>query len=123
MDLNKDTSFYLLLYPSSFIFLPLSLFRYKFTATECPQVAKLQKQIRLYIYMSGIGKQKKYDVQNIKYTVSINEILYGWDTNLCAVPERAERAVAAFVECFRFWSVILLHPAVAVSAATGFINV
>ena len=73
--------------------------------------------------MSGIGKQKKHDVQDIKYRVSINEILYGWDTKLYAVPERAERAVAGFVECFHFWPVILLHPAVAVRAATGFIKV
>jgi len=55
------------------------LFRYKVNATECPQVVNLQKQIRLYIrvFMSGIGKQKKHDVQDIKYRVSINEILYG----------------------------------------------
>ena len=76
----------------------------------------------IYVYMSGIGKQKQHDVQNIKYTVSINEILYGWETKLYAVPERAEGAVAGFVAGSHFWPVILLHPVVAVRAATGFIN-
>jgi hypothetical protein len=73
--------------------------------------------------MSGIGKQKEHDVQDIKYTVSINEILYGWDTKLYAVPERTERAVAAgFVECFHFWPAIFLHPAVAVQSSDWFYN-
>jgi hypothetical protein len=74
------------------------MFRFKVIASECSEIAKANSTI----YMSGIGKQKKQDVQ---YTVSINEVLYDWDTKLYAVSDRAERAVAGFVESFHFWPV------------------
>ena len=47
------------------------------------------------IYMNGIGKQEKK-----RCSASINEIFYGWDIKLYAVPERTERAVAGFLERF-----------------------